>query len=98
MTETDQQYGSLMITKSTIGKGVFYSLNYFTDGEELPDLSDNEEEVYIVRNVNAIEYEVKIVHLCKLASDGKMDDGAKISEDELKDSLGKLLIKQGVEA
>ena len=98
MTETDQQYGSLRITKSTVGEGVFYNLNYFTDGDKLEDLPNSEEEIYIVRNVNAIDYESEIRSLCRLASDVRMDKGTKISEDDLKESLDKLLIKQGVEA
>lgn len=95
MTKTDQQYGSVRIIKSFGDAGVFYDLKYFTDGEKLEDLSNSQEEIYIVRNVNAMDYESEIISLCRLASDGRMDKGVKISEDDLKESLDKLLVGHG---
>ena len=98
MTETYQIMGSLRITKSNVAKGIFYSSHYFTYGDELLSLPKSEQEVYLIKNVNALDHDSKIRNLCRLASDGKLDVGFKISEDDLKEILDKLLLKQGAEA
>jgi len=65
----------------------------------LLDLPKSEEQVYLVKNVNAIEFDSKIRNFCRLASDGRTKgEEVKLSEEDLKESLDELLIKQGVKA